>query len=247
MINATTKYLLRRLGLFSIAWTLYRRINPGYRREKQVYQAFYQNLISKNDLCFDIGANLGQTTEVLAKSGAIVVSVEPNPLCLTVLSRHAAIPNIKVINKAVGSSKGITELRINGTDPAASIREDWPYIQCRDSVLVELTTLDALIQEHGRPKLLKVDVEGYEVEVFNGLSQPIELIYFEIHGQELQMAEQVLDRLNSLGKVLGVKTASGDNSTWLIDEWSPPNKAFEHLSDIRPRVANMLVKMHVAN
>ena len=37
---------------------------------------------------------------------------------------------------------------------------------------VPVTTLDALIAEHGPPRFVKIDVEGHEAEVLRGLSRP---------------------------------------------------------------------------
>jgi Methyltransferase FkbM domain len=44
---------------------------------------------------------------------------------------------------------------------------------------VELVTLDDLIAQHGTPAFAKIDVEGFELEVFTGLSQPIRAVCFE--------------------------------------------------------------------
>ena len=40
---------------------------------------FYSELIKKDDLCFDIGANYGNRSEVFIKLGAKVVAFEPQP------------------------------------------------------------------------------------------------------------------------------------------------------------------------
>ena len=48
---------------------------------------FYSELIKKNDLCFDIGANYGNRSEVFLKLGAKVVAFEPQPKPLKFLKR----------------------------------------------------------------------------------------------------------------------------------------------------------------
>jgi len=46
-------------------------------------------------------------------------------------------------------------------------------------VLVPVSTLDNVILKYGTPNFLKIDVEGGELEVFNGLSHPVPVICFE--------------------------------------------------------------------
>jgi hypothetical protein len=79
------KSILNQLGLYSPARHLYQRTSPSRRRERAKSRAFYANLIAPGDLCFDVGAKVGQSTEALTACGAKVIAIEPNPLCLPVL------------------------------------------------------------------------------------------------------------------------------------------------------------------
>ena len=45
--------------------------------------------------------------------------------------------------------------------------------------MVPVTTLDALIERHGVPSFVKVDAEGFEEEVLQGLSRSIKALSFE--------------------------------------------------------------------
>ena len=47
---------------------------------------------------------------------------------------------------------------------------------------------DNMISRYGSPEFTKIDVEGYEFEVLNGLSQPIKTISFEFTSEEKKQA-----------------------------------------------------------
>lgn len=205
---------------------------------------FYGEIINAGDLCFDVGANVGQSVEALVEVDAIVVAIEPNPNCLPVLNyQFQHNPSVAIVNKAIGATPGFAELHFSGTDSTASMREDWPFPN-KEVLKVEVTTLDALIAEFGLPKFLKVDVEGFELEVFKGLTQPIPLIYFEMHAHEVSFVSQILERLFAIGEIIGVNAVSGDNSCWLMDQWVKHDQFLAKLGEPLPRRANVVVKMN---
>ena len=51
---------------------------------------------------------------------------------------------------------------------------------------VETTTLDELITEHGRPIFIKIDVEGYELNVIRGLRHAVPYLSFEVNLPEFR-------------------------------------------------------------
>jgi hypothetical protein len=52
---------------------------------------------------------------------------------------------------------------------------------CGTAYTVPTTTIDKLIVAHGRPQLLKIDVEGHEAEVLQTLSHKIPFVTLEYH------------------------------------------------------------------
>ncbi|MBL4697906.1 MAG: FkbM family methyltransferase [Phycisphaerales bacterium] len=238
------KSVAHKLGVFPLARSVYRRLNSRHRGEREVNRNFYRQIINKGDLCFDIGANVGQSIEVFNDLGARIVAVEPNPNCLSVLRfQFGRNPNITLLHKGMGSRPGTAELHFLDTDSTASMRADWPY-PTDQTVEVEIDTLDNLIAQFGRPRFIKIDVEGFELEVFKGLSEPIPLIYFEMHGHEIERAKQILEHLDGLGEIIGVNATDAHNSVWLIDEWVAPDQLIERLGNPLPKVANIVVKMN---
>jgi hypothetical protein len=74
-----TKNLAIRAGLTSEARWLSRRLRPARLRSFQADARFYQQILPKGSLVFDVGANLGDKSEALLAAGMRVVAFEPNP------------------------------------------------------------------------------------------------------------------------------------------------------------------------
>jgi FkbM family methyltransferase len=213
------KSAIKHSGLYPLARHWYRRTAPSARRERAALRRFYGQLIEPGDLCFDIGANVGQTTEALVDCGARVIAVEPNPQCIPILRwQFGRDPRVTLVQKAIGAAGGSVTLNFRGTESTASVLADWPFGN-NESQTVELTTLDDLISQFGRPRLCKVDVEGYEVEVFKGLSQAIPIIDFEIHPGALHWAREVLKRLSTIGRITAADIAAQHHGGWIFPDW----------------------------
>jgi len=237
------KQFLHRTKLYPLARHYYRRVNRASRAERRFARAFYGQFVAAGDLCFDIGANVGQTTEALTALWARVIAVEPNPLCTPALQwQFGRNRDVTIVEKAIGAAAGTATLHFEGTASTASLREDWPF-ENKSARTVEVITLDALIEQYGQPKLCKVDVEGFEVEVFRGLSRPIPVVYFEMHRNELERARQVIAHLGSIGTIESANVTSGLNEAWLFERWLPPGEFVARLDSI-PELANAVVRMN---
>jgi FkbM family methyltransferase len=240
------KSIVKKSGVYPLARHLYRRFNTALRQERAALKRFYAQFVKPNDLCFDIGANVGQTTEALLDLGARIIAVEPNPLCFPVLNwQFGRNPRVTLVRKAVGAATGSAVLNYHGTDSTASILTDWPF-ENTSSQAVELTTLDELIHQFGRPRLCKVDVEGYEVEVFQGLTQPIPVIDFEIHPGILRWAREVLHRLSTIGQITGANTASQHHAGWIFPNWLPLDEFLRKLETKPEGMEDAVIKMSEA-
>tara|TARA_A100001391_G_scaffold205331_1_gene205068 strand:+ start:3313 stop:4026 length:714 start_codon:yes stop_codon:yes gene_type:complete len=64
---------------------------------------------------------------------------------------------------------------------------------------VQTITLDTLVNAYEKPDLIKVDVEGYEYEVFSGLSKKAGKICFECREEDMEEMYNVVSHLVSLG------------------------------------------------
>lgn len=181
---------------------------PGRARG---WRRFYSSFVSAGDLCFDIGAHVGNRSAALLALGARVVALEPQPLPAAALRRlHGRNPRLTLLPLAAGRTAGRAELLVSRRAPTVStLSAGWAEqvaatpgfanIAWDQRVGVQLTTLDALIAEYGLPVLCKIDVEGYEEDVLHGLSHSIPLISFEYIPAVMPAALACLDRLGALG------------------------------------------------
>jgi FkbM family methyltransferase len=230
----TIKAICQNLGVYPLARAVYRKLNPNIARDLGRQTAFYRKFLRPGDLCFDIGANVGQTSEVMLAAGARVVAVEPNPACYEVLRwQFGRNQRFTLIARAISDRESTARLYVNGTDARASLRSDWKFLPGKGEVEVTTTTLHALIAGYGRPVYCKIDVEGYEVPVLKGLSQPLPNVSFEYHISEGDRACECLRILAALGPIqanvipLDLGRWGGE---WALPEWLTPEECIEQIS-----------------
>ena len=228
------KKFLYVLGLYPWMVVLEKRIgyfNPVAKTNQKEMLNFYSQFIKNGDLCFDIGANVGDITETFLKLGARVIAVEPQKICLKILYRlFRKNKNLVIVNKAVGEESGISELSISEEAHSISTMSNkWKKegrfsqnYKWTKNQKVMVVTLDDLIKEYGLPKFCKIDVEGFEVSVLKGLTRSISYISFEFTREFFDDAKKCIDYLFSLGQA-EFNYSIGESpklfsSTWLKSE-----------------------------
>ncbi len=173
---------------------------------------FYAPFVPAGGLAFDVGAHVGNRVRAFRALGARVVAVEPQPDFAALLSRwFAHDPNVTVLPVALGRSEGQARLLASEATPTVStLSADWARrvgastsfrgVRWSPGPWVPVSTLDALMAQHGQPDFIKIDVEGYELEVLNGLSQPVPALSFEFLAPLRDLALDCIDRLETLGR-----------------------------------------------
>lgn len=206
------KRFLINYRLLPIFLPLYEKLiylSPYYRKERKENQQrlvnFYSQFIKPNDLCFDVGAYRGSRTDIFLKLGAKVVAVEPQPKCISYLkNKFAKEKKFRLVEKGLSDKKGNLTLFIcEEADGLSTFYDRWeevfPGYKWNRKEIVPVTTLDDLIREFGIPVFCKIDVEGYEIAVLKGLSQPISYLSFEFTKKTPDKTKICLEHLKSLG------------------------------------------------
>lgn len=172
-----------------------------FRYELNVGAAIKSNL-SPGSTFFDIGANVGWftllATKIVGPSGQ-VYSFEPSPEIYTRLSENVrALKNVHTFQYGIGNKDGELEFASQGASWSASFVEavteinknflpDTPIRKIR----VEIRKIDNLLSQTKRPDLVKIDVEGFELEVLKGatnLLSQLPVLIVEIHPPQLKLS-----------------------------------------------------------
>lgn len=210
------KKLALATGLYRSARVLRRALTPTERSDYRAATAFYKQFIRHGDLCFDIGANVGEKTEVFLALGARVVAFEPQPSCFREMKARCGSRRVVAINAALGDEKGELPMYLSKQSGASSLISDWAR-DVHDTIQVPITTLDQAIDEHGLPQFCKIDVEGYEWEVLKGLSRPLPSLSIEYHHTEKDIEKifNCVDHLSRFGDLhMNVTRGEGTNFFW---------------------------------
>jgi FkbM family methyltransferase len=126
-------------------------------------------------LAFDVGANGGETARLFAENFDRVVALEPAEESFAHLAETAA-ENVVAMELAASDHVGKLELSVAAesiktgqlVDTRAGLHEQHPWGPEVERRKVTCTTLDTLAVMHGVPDLVKIDVEGHELEVLDG-------------------------------------------------------------------------------
>jgi hypothetical protein len=90
-----------------------------------------------------------------------------------------------------------------------------------------MTTLDQLIVSYGKPVFCKIDVEGFERQVLEGLSSPLPCLSFEFTHEFLPEARSCVELLRGIAPVT-VNASLGESMRFLGD-WVDADTLFVSL------------------
>jgi FkbM family methyltransferase len=163
--------------------------NPTYSKVRRgrgcadLYRLLNQDWFPQNkiQLVLDVGANEGQfiRTSLALMPKVPIYAFEPNPASVQKLQMsNWDGEKVKIFSVALGTKVGTLPLNISKFSPASSLLQpssnlssEFPETEIEATVDVKIERLDTLIQDIGVEQgylLLKIDVQGFELEVLEG-------------------------------------------------------------------------------
>ncbi len=148
--------------------------------ERPVQEALVSNL-RQGDVFYDIGANIGFFSNLAARQvggSGRVYAFEPvpsNAAAIVRSSRLNGIDTIEVIAEAVGAKTGRAELVLARHIGGAALASAEAPPDPTGRIEVAVTTLDDAVKQRAMrpPSLVKIDVEGAEIDVLRGMTQTL--------------------------------------------------------------------------
>jgi FkbM family methyltransferase len=206
------------------------QIYHGDPAHRAALDRLYARFVRPGDLVFDVGAHVGDRVSSFRRLGARVVALEPQPGPARALRLiHGRDPQVILRREAAGARVGAVRLLVNSADPTVSTASP-DFVRAADgaggwegqvwdgALTVPCTTLDALIAAHGRPAFAKIDVEGFEAAVLEGLSTALPALSFEFTTIARDVAGACLARLARLGPYR-FNVALGETHSFLREGW----------------------------
>ncbi|MCY7344067.1 MAG: FkbM family methyltransferase [Pseudonocardia sp.] len=219
---------------------------PGRHRRMA---RFYGEFLGPGDVGFDIGAHVGSRARAWRRLGARVIAVEPQPDFLRILRLFFGRDRgVTIVPTAAGARAGRARLGVSTATPTvSSMSPDWIESVAADrgfarvrwdrSIEVEVATLDELIAAHGEPAFCKIDVEGFEVDVLEGLTRPLRGLSFEYLPAAHDASLQALDHLERLGAAAGgyrYNYSPVETMQFVGDRWLDAADLVQLLERLRP-------------
>ncbi|MEM1190121.1 MAG: FkbM family methyltransferase [Pseudomonadota bacterium] len=195
---------MKRLLGFARSLVIY--YNPLTMR---AWRRFYAEILGRGDLAIDVGAHVGTRTRAMRACGARVIALEPQRLFARFL--RCTLPgDVVLIEAAAGSREATAEMAVSSRHPtvsslhtdfvaSAAKTQGFDHVRWDRVERVPMVTLDAIIARYGQPAYVKIDCEGFEIEVLSGLSQPPGMVSVEYLPAFASLTHAVITRLEELG------------------------------------------------
>tara|TARA_B100000989_G_scaffold197894_1_gene149440 strand:+ start:181 stop:822 length:642 start_codon:yes stop_codon:yes gene_type:complete len=150
--------------------------------------------INNNSIILDIGANIGDVTNVIMKNySPNIYCYEPNIICYNYMrKRFKKNSKIKIFNVAVSNFSGKTFLyfhkratNISEFNERSSLKKEKDGLDVNKKIEVNCINIKEILEKHNQIDLIKIDIEGSEYEIMPEIiknKDKIKMVLCETHG-----------------------------------------------------------------
>lgn len=165
----------------------------------------FMRILRDDDVVLEIGANIGYYAIIESRLCRKIYAAEPHPGNFQRLIGNLELNNTKNVecfNIALGSKDGPITLNCSELSNWHSCRS--APTESGNAIEVEGRSIDSFVANRTQPTFIKMDVEGYELEVLRGATETLRHVrgvFLELHGDMLSAAEirETLDILSNAG------------------------------------------------
>lgn len=145
----------------------------GGEREPELLYVLRKEL-KDGMLCMDLGANIGYITLLMADKigdNGMVYAVEPDPSNIELLNMNVKLNNfdnkVKIFDMGISNKLGFMNFFIGKSSNLGGMLKT--KNTKNKSIKVKVNTLTNFFKDNNIPELIKMDIEGHEVEVLEGM------------------------------------------------------------------------------
>jgi FkbM family methyltransferase len=157
-------------------------------------------------LCFDIGSNKGAYIDANINKFKNFIAVEANPILYNnLLIKYKDLKNISILNHIVSDKKEEKFYICLEADTISTSDPDWVKnsrfsnsFNWKETEPISTISLDKCIEIYGFPDRIKIDVEGYELNVLKSLTRKVKEICFEWAEEKFEEILLSIEYLSSL-------------------------------------------------
>jgi FkbM family methyltransferase len=191
---------------------------------------FWRSQDLRGQVVWDVGAFEGLLTMYFARTAAQVIAWEPNPGNRARLTQNIELnrlANVTIRPVGAGSESGVLDLVTDPLMPGGASADSTIARETRSSVPVARTTqiqvvpldTDRALQGLPLPHVIKLDVEGMELQALLGAVQTIQqarpVLYLEMHGVTPE------DKAARARNILAFLQAQGYGSIYHVESRTP--------------------------
>jgi FkbM family methyltransferase len=202
-----------------------------------------ETIIKKNDLIFDVGCNMGNKSQEFLKFDTKIVGFEPQPKCVNMLNNIFA-NNSSIIIEPIGLDffKGKSFIYEATHHTISSMSLDFinkvkeeRFTDCNwgKKIEIQVDTLDNMILKYGTPNYIKIDVEGYELNVLKGLSSSIENISIEFTPELCQNSIDCINYIETINGNCKYNYGYCNNNYFKYENWVNKEEIISYLKSVK--------------